>query len=458
MKSLGSYETPISASNVAPESSHEIGYSLRKLARTYPETVPALPLLPSLAHFSKTVTDATFIHDPTITTRLATGAARDLDNQRSGLRTIPLLAMVGGSAGDSVRLLRIEKLKLGWGTQESLNTIALSAPDFTGGEEGWWSGAGGQIKQVCFAQKQGRAGSWLAVRQLNSTTILRPLYHRVPVFPSRLSKDAKSHPASRINANDIVTLPMNRTGGSPHADVTFNPWYNRQFGIVDQEGHWSVWNIEGVKQKRSTYRASLEQRGLIKYNPEAGLKERAPTDGWGSICWVGNIYTFAASGRRDFGIFDLRHNPAHRLQVPDLGLSHISRWILDVKASPTNESHLFVVTTSQIYWLEVASAAESNEIKNEQSTCRILLSWRHSRYEEDTSLRLSLVSSADYSGNDVLVSNITRCRPMEIPLTRRYCYTRGSLVLLLFFNLLCIRNSRLCRYQSRTLTALRAFQ
>ncbi|KAI9794828.1 MAG: hypothetical protein M1816_002956 [Peltula sp. TS41687] len=399
LKPLGPYEIPISAPHVGPDSSHEIGYSLRKLARTHPEIVPAISSLPSLAQFSEVITDATSTHDPTISARIAIGEARDVENQRSGLRTIPLLAVVSGLAGESLRLLRIEKVKLGWENQASLNTAALNAPDFTGGEEGWWAGAGGPIKQVCSSQKQGRGGSWLALRQLNSTTILRPLYHRIPVFPSRLSQDANPLPPSRMNANALVTLPMSRTGGSPHSDVTFNPWYNRQFGIVDHEGHWSVWNVEGERVKRDTYRAKLEQGGPIN-EYEVERNERAPTDGWGGICWVGNVYTFAVFGRRDFAMFDLSHNPALRLPVPDIGLSDASRWILDVKASPTNENHLFVVTTSQIFWLEVVCAAEN---KGEQSKCTILLSWRHSRYEEDTSLQLSVVAADGDSSDTTLL-------------------------------------------------------
>ncbi|KAI9928509.1 hypothetical protein MW887_001723 [Aspergillus wentii] len=38
------------------------------------------------------------------------------------------------------------------------------------------------------------------------------------------------------------------TGGFAHADVTFNPWYQKQFAIVDERGNWGLWEISAGSQ------------------------------------------------------------------------------------------------------------------------------------------------------------------------------------------------------------------
>lgn len=404
------------------EPSQDLEHSIQRIARNHPEVVPGLSLLPSLAQLSQAVTATARTHDPTVSRCFAIGEARDLDNQRSGLRTVPILATVGGAAGESVRLLRIQAQKLGWKGSERESTVQLRAHGFRDGEEGWWSGSCGPVKQVCFAQDQGRGGSWLAVRQIDSTAILRPLYHRIPVAPSRAVHHGTRYASSRVDPNLILTLSIHQTGGSPHADVTFNPWYHRQIAISDQEGCWSIWDVEGKRSRRSTYKAKMYRSGSISHGLKAGQAGLTHQDGWGAVCWVGNASTLVVCNRRHFVILDLRHDPALHLETPDLGICETSRWILDVKRSPINANHLFVVTTSRIFWLQVTTGIESTEAKNRPPKCAVLLSWTHSRHEEDISLQAEIMGfdqrEWDLCASQMKVVQLNN----NFILQTRYCY------------------------------------
>ena len=392
LQPLGACETIISAPKEFDDPRASTEYSIQQLGRQYPEIVPGASLLPPLATVSDAVTRTSLTYDPAISCRIAVGEARDVENQSSGRRTFPVLAIAGGTAGESVRLLPLQERRLNWEDDRSQGSVRLSVVDFTSREEGWWSGDGAPVRQVCFAQSLGSGASWLAIRQITSTTILRPLYHRLP-FSSPTTKYGKRHPPSRVNPNAIVKLSIDRTGGSPHADVAFNPWYHRQFGVVDQDGRWSVWNVEGRVSKRNLYKVKLEKSGSIHHVRKPDRAETGRTDGWGALCWAGDVHTLVVCNRREMAIIDLKQVSPLHLQGPDLGLAPASRWILDLKRSTIHDGHVYVVTNSQIFWLEIVRSTESNEQKDEFSRCRILLSWRHSRYQEDISLGLNVFAS-----------------------------------------------------------------
>jgi hypothetical protein len=48
--------------------------------------------------------------------------------------------------------------------------------------------------------------------------------------------------------------------------VTFNPWYQRQFAIVDIRGKWSVWEITGrqrLQQSSREFFNGLEDPSIV---------------------------------------------------------------------------------------------------------------------------------------------------------------------------------------------------
>lgn len=380
-------------------------YGIQRLLKSHPEIVPGTGLLPPLARVSEAVTRVTSSYDPAIGNRLVLGAAQDLDAKRYKVGEIPIVATVVGQASDTVRLFSLEERRLAWEEFGVHQTVRLSVPHLDSREGSAWRGNHGPVQGLRFACKEGRPAFWLAVRQLDSTTILRPLKSRSPLGTASKA-NPKSQSFSNIDPNPVLTLPVSRTGAASHADVTFNPWYHRQVGILDQRGHWSIWDIEGHRVGGATYKAKLASSGFV--DESLSGSERSNEDGWGSICWAGDLYTLFVFTRKHMAIWSLQSNPAHRLQGPNLGIEGTSAWILDVQQSPVNDNHLFLVTSSQVFWLE-AIGTDRAETSQVAPACKTLLSWRHSRHEQDTSLQLSVLGRHGCTFN--------KAKPIVPPLT-----------------------------------------
>ncbi|KAI9753465.1 MAG: hypothetical protein M4579_005149 [Chaenotheca gracillima] len=359
----------------------------RALVKSNPELVPALEHLPILARASTIISSHVAQHDGAKSTLYAIGKARDIDNQRSGARTVPVLALVSGSAGESLRLIQGHSRKRTWG---KLRGISLEVPGFGGQEECTWFGDYSPICQVCYSEYEGGGGTWLCVRLQTSTVVMRPKLHRAPVPVSDFEKGGLNG-KSRLNPNVVLNVPIRSTGGKPHADVSFNPWYQHQIAIVDQAGRWSIWDITETKiQKLKEPLPSAT--GFIKENPTS----LDHADGWARICWSGSVNMLVVSNRRTLAIFSLSSRVPVRLETPDLGIAKTTSWILDLKRSPIDPSHLFVLTSTHIVWLEVTSHTLPRATNESQDPgAKVLLSWRHFRDGEDVTLRLECLPVQD---------------------------------------------------------------
>jgi RNA polymerase I-specific transcription initiation factor RRN6 len=349
--------------------------------------------LPEAGPAKATITSMTKTPSPTLSaqhpsTLLAIGKASDID-QTTGTRSTQIMAMVHGEAGNLLRLIkpRVEALK--WNSQpdtklRSLNPVA--------GEDCYWLGSGSAIQQITFGADSDGFTSWLAVLKAESITILRPIYRRVQT-PSSISVDAgKRYPPSRLSPNPILSLGNERTGARPYADVSFNPWYIRQFATVDQQGYWSVWNIEGQKRKRTTFEARPGRSGHIQddSSPGLGFKTHDSADGWGRVLWAGGVSTLILCDRRNLTVFDLKAAPK-RLYSPEVVHTRSIDWILDMKRSPANLNHVFVLTTRQIFWLQIGEADEDQGEQIGYAGVKIILSCQHFRNQEDETAKLDLL-------------------------------------------------------------------
>jgi RNA polymerase I-specific transcription initiation factor RRN6 len=153
--------------------------------------------------------------------------------------------------------------------------------------------------------------------------------------------------------------------------------------------------LEGQKRKRVSYSAKARQSGYVLDRPSDGNPRNnlVGEDGWSRICWVRDVNTLVVCTRRHLAVLDLKSDPPTRLDVPDLDLARTPNWILDVKRGLVSNSHLFVVTTSQIFQLEIGGSNPS--IRNDKGVARILFSWRHFRNGDDTSLQLEILGLDD---------------------------------------------------------------
>lgn len=360
--------------------------NIKKLFQSFPELVPGISLLPRLGQVSEIVNEVVSRYDPTKSVLSAFGKAKTERvpylKRRSKPADVPILAAVGGFAGEAVRLFRLEEEYTGWEEKED---ICLRALNPVIKEQCWWFGNGSPIQQVCFGRVGGNTTSWLAIRYHGATTILQPFLHPdvVPPRPlhSSYSKKVLQSP-SRLDSNPIITLPVGWTGGSPHADISFSIWNALQFAIIDQQGCWTTWELERPSPNSRTW--------TVKAGPKGKLTT-AHSDGWGAISWAGDERTIVIARRKSFSVFNLGE-PSKRLTAPDLQLSKSSDWILDMKISPSDDAHIFIVTSTRIFWLRIAPSDQSHGKEDGDSRALILLSWRHFRDESDTSLKLNVLN------------------------------------------------------------------
>lgn len=321
---------------------------------------------------------------------LSVGGAVDVEHL-PGYRTIPIIAIPHGEAGHVLRLIKPNLERRGWRKRGS---VTLSLMDPTSSEEGYWTGIGGTIHQIVFADDGNVASTWLAVRQAFVTTIFRPMYNTTPVPAATPLGHETIHPPSRLGANPIAVLTAERTGSVHHVDVSFNPYYARQFAVVDNIGAWSIWNIEGRTRNRSTLELVPGKRGRLfdGYVQEPTLKEPDNADGWHRLLWVSNVNTIVICNRRHISVFDVKSTP-RRLQGDEVLPACSTDWILDVQRSVHNLDHLFILTSSRIFWVEIMAAGEDDD--DGAVGAKVLLSYRHFRDPNDKTMKLTILKDDD---------------------------------------------------------------
>ena len=387
-----------------PQNAPDRSRTITDLTREHPELAPAAFLLSDLAQTSEAVNDVTAGHDPTVSELLAFGEAVDITREKRGLRTIPIMAVTTGAAGEFIKLVRLTPTQLGWNDSGDAHLDCMTA---RGGEEGFWMGNGSPVQQVVFAEAEGKPGHWLAVRYHGAISILRPLL--LPDADIAAAYAGGIPPlSSRLDANHVLTL--GEQNGVPFSDVCFNPWDNQEFGTIDQEGRWTIWEIEVSVNSKGKRHGTVIQRsqGHIpdghKQGPAAAF---LIADGWNRVLWVGAKDTVAVASRQTLAVFDIG-NPLKMLYVIDMDQGKEGDWLLDMKQCSLDASSLFVVTSSRIFWIRVSSAGDYYKSKEMKPGASILLSWDHFRDREDISLRLNILGVSDSTGpNDDATSNFS---------------------------------------------------
>lgn len=362
--------------------------------------MPAVSLLPVLARQSEIVDQLASAHDPSKSDLLAFGKAVDSTRERY----IPIAALSGGAAGELLRLVLLTGEDIGLRDKWDGKIRRLTT---AGGCQGWWSGNGSPIQQLCFATTKNTGKQWLGVRYHGATSILCPLLK--PASSSRRGTElsVSRHQPFEIATNHVTTIPIQRTGGSDHADLSFNPWNHRQLAIVDQEGFWGIWILEKQVHRKDLWmtKAGLSgqvsetletgpDRGMSRQKNDTKHSKRSSKYGWGAIVWAGDGNTLVVANRRTLSVYHISET-LQRLNVPDLFLSENADWILDVRRSPLDDSHIFLTTSSRIFWLRVLPLGKNDDYPDAEPGISILLSWRHFRDRDDISLRMSLLKDED---------------------------------------------------------------
>lgn len=339
--------------------------------------------------FSKVVTTASSTYDPLVSSLLDLGFALDYasDDAKAIPGPLAIAAVVTRESRNAIsfRVLVDDVAEL----RNENSTVHV--PSIGDAETTEWSRWGHPILQICFARPVEGKSTWMAARLPNVTTVFRPIYHRSPV-PMHIHDDdtaTVSGPLrnSRLDANPVVEVKKSSTGGFTHADVTFNPWYPRQFAIVDVRGNWSVWEVTGRQRRQNaTWAATIVTTGSLPLLTDM-LNNRLPRyDGWASVEWIADFSTLLVSDRRSAMIFQLIGKEI-RSSTVELGMSKRSEWVLDVQRSAQDTSQFFVLTTSRLLWFDTTTAPLDRE--SMRPPLRPRLAWRHFRDPEDITLQLS---------------------------------------------------------------------
>ncbi|KAF6224199.1 hypothetical protein HO133_010774 [Letharia lupina] len=425
-------QSPLLGRTAHIQSATERAQNIKDITHQYPELLPASSLLPALAQVSEVVEDVTSSHDPTVSELLAFGEAVDLDNIGHRSEKVPIAAVAGGDAGEAVRLVLLNHEKLGWEGSKNLRLSAFSAK---GGEEGWWSGNGSPIQQLVFGEAEGRPSSWLAVRCHGAVSVLRPQLRRTADMLPFAHAASNHNPSSRLNVNHIVTLPIHQVNDAPYSDIAFNPWYNQQIATVDQKGGWALWDIEKKEKqargKKSWTVQKIRDGGLLGGLPEGETLTSSVADGWGTVLWAGDLSTIVVARRRMLAVYGIAGKP-RRLVAPSLVSTTTSEWILDVKRSSKDSTHVFVITTFSIFWLQIAGSAGNRKGEEVAAGAKCLLSWRHFRDPEDISLRLRVAEDSESGDRDddretTLVLLYSRLTGLANAFTFRYARSLSNL-------------------------------
>ena len=359
--------------------------NLDSLLEAHPDLAPSFGIIGRHEAPSRTITTAVNVYDPLVASRFSLANASILDEDRLGDQTV---AIAVSTPSDSPATLILQPLccdSVEW-PHDGIETVEV--PIIDNAEKARWTGKGGPIQQIAAPDTLDEKGVLLALRYTLFTAILHPLYRRS--FQSVDGPFDTSRP-SALDGNPLIEIPHYLTGGHPHADVTFNPWYQRQIGIVDAFGNWSIWDVQGRQPHKGLWNAERGPCGSLTPLPgdDIPLKvEEAKDnhDGWAAILWAGNVNQLLVCDRRTVALFCTDIHPPQRHNI-DLNLERRSEWVLDVRRSRLNPGYIFIVTSTRVFWIAIASGdgyCDETGIK-----ASILLSWRHFRDVEDTSLKVT---------------------------------------------------------------------
>jgi RNA polymerase I-specific transcription initiation factor RRN6 len=338
---------------------------------------------------SKAIATATEKFDPESSSLFDIGYAVDKRRYDKRIPPIHIVVAVTGKCRNIITFQTIEEDHLEF---SSPTHSAMRAPSITGTEISQWSKCGAPIRQVHFARLVDEDPVFMAARLVTTTTIFRPLYHVEPVpmrFPNDAFMRSSTGPrSSRLDANPILEITVAQTGGFSHADVTFNPWYQQQFSIVDIRGYWTVWEMDQVKNGRqSVWSPKIVKSGSLP-SSDPSFKRRPQLDGWATIEWIHDVGTIIVANRRNVMIYAFLDD-----QVPprtvELGMVKQSEWVLGLQRNPRNLSQFFVLTTTRILWFDVGIVPGEDGVDGAEMSLYPRVSRRHFRDPNDTTLRLS---------------------------------------------------------------------
>jgi len=257
---------------------------------------PAVDILGDLLEESQLVSSHAELTDTSIGKLLDFGKAMDVENKRT--RMLDTAAFAMGAVGDELGVAGVAGKIVDDGDTRTKGKVVIPRILVGPGEEGciahkFWS----PIRQIIFAggadDEMGKP--YLAVRTLAGTTIFMPTRLQTPL-PGR---------TNRFWPKKLLTIRNEDMYGNTHAHVEFNPWFEKQFAVLDEKGGWKIWDTEG-RQRKGTNDHIVKEYANGRMPTDDGSED--VIGGWGRLCWGGDLNTILVAGRKRAGVFDLRVN------------------------------------------------------------------------------------------------------------------------------------------------------
>lgn len=343
-----------------------------ELVKLVPSLQPARTLLEPLLHASEAIENTTSRHDPVRGSLLSFGRIFDASTRR----TTQVAAFASGPTGSDLRVVQVQLQKQGW---DDSRDVWLEMPVING-EEAIWRNEGPPVQQICFAQPLESGENLLAVRTTSRVMIFKPVLR-------------KTGP-NRLHLKPLFEASTADNEGITHADVAFNPWFPRQFAIIDQAARWRIWEF----RSRESSDASCIHAST---NDDQDAVDSDPNDGWARLIWTCNPSVVLLATRRKVTLHDITATWS-QLQEINVKVSGSSSWVLDVATVPSDPARLLILTTTHIY---VVAVKDTNGEARAQTALQI----RHFRDSEDITLRFTPFRDDEgmfwLSGHDVKPAN-----------------------------------------------------
>ena len=357
---------------------------LDRAAAAYPEVQPAFDAIIGHVQGSAAGDRVPLSYDVSKSDLLAFGTASYAKASRHTAR-VPIVAFPGGSASELVTLVTLQNEQLRWEQTSPLSINRLTA---AGGIQGFWIGFGNPVQQIVSAVSvDGDSSGLFAVRHHKAVSILQPRLYDNVRFDRMKPCDEHLLPPSRLLPHEVATIGGNDADAVPFSDVTFNPWFPEQIATLDQTGVWHVWDVELNSKAKGLWSLNNVDTGSLPSTHPNSDSVQETDDCWGRVLWVKDLRTLLLAQRRQLSLVRIG-GKINTDGIPGLGLTYSTDWILDVKRSPANPAHVFIVTSTRLIWLAVLPVDGMAYDDGGRVDITVLLSWVHYRNPQDLSLGL----------------------------------------------------------------------
>lgn len=394
----------------------------RKLLSTrYPEATPAISLLLKEAKIGAHSISEQGV--PKLGNLISLGRAVDVDNRKTK-SAYQIFAVPDGEHGEDLKLYLAHFEYYGW---KSDKRSWLAIPRIQNSDPGWWHGTGGPIQQVCFAPSTTGQSTLLAIRSAASIFVLKPLYRRTPVAQLKYPARGTSLLESCIDANKLLSVVCDSEPQGVFAHVSFNPWYKRQFAVIDSNGDWTIYEIKGKANSSKGYKAlQIERKRLSNLGRR---DDHPPLDSedakWAKIFWIKDVNIIVACNRLGLTIFDMKQRvvSTHDLKLR-LGANDV---ILDVQQCSEINDLAIILTSSVISIVRidrVVQPLKTSDPDRAEVHAEMLHTWKHDRDYCDKSLQICYTVDKDCKNLAFEQTVDVRANAIILQVLKSFCILR----------------------------------